>query len=122
VTGRIGFTPDNSWLYYVKGGWASGNIRSRAHDTVGPPTFAFLHNSFDSNWHDGWTAGIGIERKLANNWILGVAYDYVKFDTDLHSGGVSGTPAPPLTYNHDVKAHMSVVTVRLSHLFSWWGR
>jgi outer membrane immunogenic protein len=75
VRGRIGWTPTPTWLLYVTGGLAYGEIFS-------DPTFAIgavsLANRFNTT-RAGWTAGGGGEVFVAPNWTVFVEYLYVDF-------------------------------------------
>lgn len=122
VVGRAGFAPTNDWLLYVKGGYATGHIKTNPQDFFPLPA-TLQHFSSGSAWHDGWTAGAGVEYKWAQNWVFGVEYDYYNFDTKNHSNPtVSGVGVgAPIFYSENVKMNMSTVTGRISYLFNWGG-
>ena len=122
IVGRLGFAPTNDWLLYAKGGYAAGRISTNPQDFVIVGTI-LNHFSSASAWHNGWTAGAGVEYKVARNWVFGVEYDYYQFDTSNHSNltvssARGNPPAPPTFYSENVKANMSTVTARLSYLFN----
>ena len=70
----------------------------------------------------GWTAGVGVEYKWRRNWVVGLEYDYYRFDTENHSNTTIGTTGPgvglPTFYSQNVSANLSTVTARLSYLFN----
>jgi len=71
--GRIGYSW-GSWLPYVTGGVAYGNVHIQ--DSAGA-----VHGGTD---HTGWTGGGGIEYAFSSNWSVKAEYLYI----DLGSGGV----------------------------------
>ncbi|WP_022719694.1 outer membrane protein [Rhodopseudomonas sp. B29] len=117
IVGRLGWTPDNTWLLYAKGGWATGHVKSSVQDYFPLPA-TLQHWSGASKWQDGWTVGAGVEYKLTSNWILGVEYNYLNLSSKNHSGPINGVaPGAPLFYSEGVKADINAVTARVSYLF-----
>jgi outer membrane immunogenic protein len=95
-------------LLYVTGGFAYGRVH--AWDDFTPAS--------GTKWLTGWTAGGGVEWKLAGNWTARLEYLYV----DLHRKQifeiVPGTP-------EFVNAKMNVVRLGLSYQFATggaWGK
>lgn len=83
ITGRLGHT----WrdlLLYVKGGYASADVDLRI--TTGAGTFS------SGSRVDGWTAGVGFERKLAHNVSFGLEYNYIDLDGTDFSFLAGGGP------------------------------
>ena len=73
VTGRLGLARGN-WLPYFKGGFASAKMDTSLTISDLPP-----HVSQAKSWHNGWTVGGGIEHMFAQNWSIGIEYDYYTF-------------------------------------------
>jgi opacity protein-like surface antigen len=72
VTGSLGYAVDRVHVY-GKGGWALTDMKVEA----GPP---FTANAISSNeYTPGWTAGAGIEYMVIPHLIVGVEYDYYRF-------------------------------------------
>jgi len=68
TTGRLGFAVD-SLLFYGKAGAAYG---------VSDVSFTWDSVTYDeSDWHFGWTAGVGAELALDENISIFAEYDYV---------------------------------------------
>jgi outer membrane immunogenic protein len=110
IVGRAGVAWNNS-LFYVKGGYAGVNNRLSVSDTVGPN----VGSGSQTSWHNGWTAGVGWEYGITQNWIAGVEYDYSAFNTKSYELG--GTAAP-LVYTFDVKPRdIQAVVARISYKF-----
>jgi outer membrane immunogenic protein len=66
---RIGYAA-NSWLWYVTGGAAWGNVSNTyTFDQFG--TFSFNQNKY------GWVAGAGVEAALGGNWSAKLEYLYM---------------------------------------------
>ena len=74
VTGRVGYAWDR-WLLYGKGGVAWAGNRYSSFDTLATYDYEGLETRF------GWTAGVGIEWALWNDWSLKLEYDYYGFGT-----------------------------------------
>lgn len=80
VRGRIGFAFDQLLLYgtagvaYAKNEFYWDNLPNPA---IGKPLV--YPPMVDSHWHDGWTAGAGIEYALSRNWSARAEYTYARF-------------------------------------------
>ena len=70
VTPRLGVT-SGAWLFYVKGGVAFTELRTRIQDLAD-------YNERSEN-KTGWTVGGGVEWMVAPNWIVGVEGNYYDF-------------------------------------------
>lgn len=79
-TVRAGYTWDR-WLGYIKGGYASANVRSAISDTVG----GNVGEASSTERHDGWTIGGGLEYALTAGAIIGVEYNYIDLDSNNHT-------------------------------------
>ena len=90
VTGRVGYAVANN-LFYAKGGYAGVNNRLSVVDVVPPAT----GSGSDSHWHNGWTIGAGWEYGIAQNWTVGLEYDYSAFETKSYqlAGAAAGVYA-----------------------------
>jgi outer membrane immunogenic protein len=107
VTGRFGVAADQ-WLFYGKAGWAGAEVQFSGRNTVGPDSFSF------DDWRNGWTAGLGLEYKLARNVSFGVEYSFIGLDSDNHNGFTRA--AVPFTLrDHDLDVQS--VTARLNFQF-----
>ena len=90
VRGRIGYTPNNSTLFYGTGGAAYGRVRN---------TFTTTNtaNSFTTNGTKdayGYTAGGGIEQKLTKHVSVGMEYLYTDLYDDKARVRVGAGTAP----------------------------
>ena len=73
---RLGWTPNEHWLLYVTGGFASGRISDQVIlNATGRAVGMTSAN------HGGWFFGGGVEYALTRNWILGLEYQHVDFDS-----------------------------------------
>lgn len=112
LTARLGYTLSDDWLVYAKGGYALGKIGTAGFLT---PNFADFTWA-DTRWHNGWTAGGGVEHRLFRNVTIGVEYAYTQFERMDHVGQHAvvdtglGVPANPVV--HSVKADMHTVMAR----------
>jgi outer membrane immunogenic protein len=74
VTARAGFAWDR-WMLYGKGGVGFVNDRYNVAD-------AFVSYNFDGvETRLGWTAGVGVEWALWDDWSVKLEYDYYDFGT-----------------------------------------
>ena len=78
VTGRLGFTPFDRFLVYGKGGYAFGGAEVSI-DGVGS----------DTNFHNGWTLGAGLEYAITQNLTTKIEYNYV--DLQRQNFNIGGT-------------------------------
>ncbi len=74
---RLGYTPNNSTLFYATGGGAYGKVRNTFNTSN--TTNSFTTNGDSDAW--GFAAGGGVEQKLGKNFSVGVEYLY----TDLYN-------------------------------------
>jgi outer membrane immunogenic protein len=93
-------------LVYVTGGFAYGHVHA---------TDDFLSLS-GTKWLTGWTAGGGVEWKLAGNWTAKLEYLYVDLGRKAFEGTFLIFPTPEF-----VNAKMNVVRVGLSYQFATGG-
>ena len=105
ATGRIGWAADR-FMIYATGGGASVRDRYRHVDAV----FGTSASARDTRW--GWTVGAGVEFALAQNWSLGLQYNYIDLgDRNLTFTGTGG----PFVENIDQNLHLA--TIRLNYRF-----
>jgi outer membrane immunogenic protein len=107
VTGRFGWAWDNI-LAYFKGGYATTQIDYSSR------VIATGVLSTASEREHGWTAGAGLEYALWQHVILGVEYNYIKFNADRDLVGTGVVPPATLT---DSGIDIQSVTARLSFKF-----
>jgi outer membrane immunogenic protein len=92
VRARLGVLASPTWLLYVTGGLAYGEIENSTAVTVGAVTVA---NTFNTT-RAGWTAGGGIETSLGNNWTGKIEYLYLDFGSVTNTVAGVG-PATPFS-------------------------
>jgi outer membrane immunogenic protein len=110
IAGRAGIAVNN-WLFYAKGGFAASGWKVAVSDFVG----ANQGSGNDKNTHTGFVVGGGIEYGLTPNWIIGVEYDYYRFNSQSYQ--LAGTAAPA-SYAFDFKPRdVHAVVGRLSYKF-----
>jgi len=103
---RLGWAPNNQWLIYGTGGYASANVLTRGRDFIGKT--AFLQSSAAQA---GYYLGGGVEYAVTPNIILGAEYQRIFLDDTFHCAGVC---IPGSTNNHDISADMDIFRARLS--------
>jgi outer membrane immunogenic protein len=80
VTGQLGYAM-GTLLFYGKGGWAGAGVRYDASD-INPPGFDLSASTNVS----GYTAGGGLDYMITPTLIVGVEYDYYKFNVGAFNG------------------------------------
>lgn len=90
VTGRVGYSFMPDWLVYAKAGYAAAYIELRGNISPGGVDTLTWN---DSNWHNGWTAGAGVEHRLFRNVTIGAEYNYYRFGMENYFGSQNGIPA-----------------------------
>jgi len=106
VVGKAGYAA-NSWLFYVKGGWATAKIRTEGTN----PTTAVTAAS--QLWENGWTVGGGVDRLVAANWVVGIDVNYYKIGFDRSAIATNGGAVTWTNSSADVYSVMG----RISYLF-----
>ncbi|MEA2934830.1 MAG: outer rane immunogenic protein [Variibacter sp.] len=121
VTPRLGLAAGPA-LFYVKGGVAWGDIRTRLETTnLG------INNVFDERRETraGWTIGGGVEYMVAQSWVLGVEGNYYDFgignEGNLQSRFVNNGALAPVFSNHDTRVDAWSILGRLSYKFGSFG-
>jgi outer membrane immunogenic protein len=87
ITGRLGIVNGN-WMPYVKGGFAGARVTS---SMTRPADVPFISQA--TEWHAGWTVGVGTEYAFDRSWTVGVGYDYYSFGSKDVSAVRTGDPA-----------------------------
>jgi outer membrane immunogenic protein len=111
AAGRVGYA-FNNWLPYIKGGYAGAQLNVRNFDIFGS-------HLDDNTWRNGYVVGAGLEYGFAQNWIIGVEYNYMDFGTQSFAGNrisSAGTVVTPAE-RFDDTLKISTVTARLSYKF-----
>jgi outer membrane immunogenic protein len=109
VTGRIGYTWGPA-LLYVKGGYAYSDY-SESLTFAGVPQ-AFVLNS---DHHDGYTVGGGLEYMFAQNWSAKLEYQYYNFGNTNFV-----TPALLPAYGNTRDSEQTV-KLGVNYRFNWGG-
>lgn len=79
TTVRAGYAIDETWLPYIKGGFAYANTKGQLTAESGNLTGNWSSNK----WATGWTLGGGVEKAFTKNITGFLEYDY--FDLDRAS-------------------------------------
>jgi outer membrane immunogenic protein len=96
IQARFGYAMGR-WLPFATLGWGWAHVERTAYnpDFLNPPVT-------DKNWHDGWTAGVGAEYAIDNNWSVKGEYRY--FD--------AGDEDYSLTFADGTNVDMTIHTLR----------
>lgn len=92
---RAGMAFGTGTLVYATGGAAYAKIKNSFTTTNGFNTFTDVGRK-KSDW--GWTAGAGVEQKVAPNFSIGVLYKYTRFDAGNYVVN-AGQGSPPSATN-----------------------
>jgi outer membrane immunogenic protein len=116
-TAQLGYA-FNRTLWYVKGGWAGGEIRRNGVQVIPVPAAA-IFSTGETRQAQGWTVGTGFEYLVLQNLSLGVEYDYFR----LRGSSFSTCLLPgPLACNlnaTDVRADVHQVLARANYRLDW---
>lgn len=105
VAGRVG-AAFNRLLIYGKGGAAFARDRSTFSDPAGiSASSAFTRT--------GWTAGVGLEYGITNNWSAKIEYDYLSFGAQP----LNFTTATPTTYASSATLNVQEVKAGVNFRF-----
>lgn len=116
VRARLGVTPTPTWLAYVTGGLAYGEVDT---DT----TFTFVSNTGAttsavndvSNTRSGWTIGGGVEGWLGRDWTAKLEYLYVDLGSFTNTFVTLGTFTPTVL---STRVTDNIVRVGLDYHFN----
>lgn len=114
ATARLGFILNANSVLYVKGGYATGNVKTSYLDTSGTPATTGLLETDET--HHGWVVGAGFEHVIGENTSFGVVYNYIDLGETDHSGIASGAGGGLVVYDVDTQLH--TVTARLNYHFN----
>jgi len=107
VTGRFGVASDQ-WLFYGKAGWAGAEVEFSGRNTATLDGFSF------DDWRNGWTAGVGLEYKIARNMSVGLEYGFINLGSETDNG-LTRLALPVSLRDHDLQ--IQSVTARLNFQF-----
>ncbi|SFI16655.1 outer membrane beta-barrel protein [Bradyrhizobium sp. Gha] len=124
VRGRLGYLITPDVLLYGTGGIAFQNFSSSAtcqtsltDPVCGPtaiPVFATVTNS---TTRMGWTAGVGIDAKIFENWMLRAEYRYSDFGTWSNSLPLVSPGVSIVTLATDLKLNSHIATIGIAYKF-----
>ncbi len=78
IRGRVGYTPNDSTLFYGTGGAAYAKIRNRFETSNGANSFTSNGNS--DAW--GYSVGGGVEQRIFRNFSVGLLYLNTTYEDD----------------------------------------
>ena len=110
LTARAGYAWDH-WLFYGKGGVALVDDRYSAPGTFGGAPYDLE----GSETRLGWTAGVGVEWAVSDDWSVKVEYNYYGFGTRnvTFIDQISTTPGPE-QIKQDIQTIMLGVNLHVS--------
>ena len=127
---RLGYTVTPTWLLYLTGGLAVGEIKSTTNVQFGTDQFylgGFGFSGSDTTTRVGWTVGAGTEWALGNNWSVKAEYLFLDFGSFTYLSGCStptlcgptGVPGQaPFAWQTHVRADESVFRLGVDYKFS----
>ena len=94
VRARLGYVfNDGKTLGYLTAGYAMANIKRTMSDALNEGS---VPSESDTKWHEGWTAGFGVEHFMADKISLKADYRYSNYDQEtINSNQVYGDPLIP---------------------------
>ena len=109
ATGRIGYAA-NDLLFYVKGGgaWMDVEYTENQLTAVGLTAFSQLIHDHRT----GFTAGVGLEYGLTENWSAKLEYDFFDFGTTTYQ--FTQTPV-------SINSSLNTLIFGVNYRFNWAG-
>jgi outer membrane immunogenic protein len=116
VRARLGYT--SNWgatpvLWYVTGGWAWARNRLTTTDSG----TAFV--TTDTQNHNGWTVGTGLEFALGSNWSFKGEYLYMDLGNKNYATFFTDDGALPGASTTNINLKLHTVRVGLNYRFGW---
>jgi outer membrane immunogenic protein len=119
VRGRVGVLAAPTWLLYVTGGLAYGDVKSSTAVSFTSTTDAYIGSFSDT--HVGWTVGGGAEWAFSPNWSAKLEYLYIDLGsvsyTNVCVTAVCGLFVPPPAYQTDLRLHENIVRFGINYRF-----
>lgn len=115
---RAGVVVDNL-LLYVTGGLAYANVKRNFTYFQDGPAHANVFSS--NNTKIGWTAGVGAEWALANNWTLKGEFLYMSFEGDRITAAGDGVGIGNAGVNYRLDSNDSVWVSRIGLNYRFGG-
>jgi len=113
ATGRVGYS-FGDWLPYVNGGFAAANVDTAIQNN------ALGVSSQASTGHYGWTAGGGVEVKVAPKLSLGLEFMHTNLGKHSDINGpqtIAGAPVAGTAESYGVAARSNSIMGRLNYFF-----
>lgn len=101
-------------LGYLDGGFAGANVTL---DLVRGPPLLIPNNAFSTEWHNGWTVGIGADYAVTPSLTFGVAYNYDDFGSMIQSAPRIDIVNSGVIVSNRVSATANLVTAKLNYFF-----
>jgi len=124
VRARLGVNPTPTWLLYVTGGLAYGEIDSTASftTTVSTPagTASASASSSSNVTRAGWTIGGGVEGVITGAWTAKLEYLYMDFGT-FNNTFVGPPVGAYTTLAASSRVTDNIVRVGVDYHFNWGG-
>jgi outer membrane immunogenic protein len=116
LRGRGGVLVTPTWLLYVTGGLAYGEIQTNAALAgFNANGIAVGAAATTNSTNVGWTIGAGLEGRIGGNWTAKLEYLYM--DLGTVSGAVSLAPASPIAANWSSKITDNIFRVGVNYQF-----
>jgi outer membrane immunogenic protein len=116
ATGKLGYAWDRVLLYGKGGGAWVGSNSPGITTSLGVPL-----GLSNTNSNLGWTAGLGVEWAVWNNWSVRAEWDYVKLNSQTFT--VSGVPTAGTPFGGDVfnnnNRQINMFTAGVNYKFGW---
>lgn len=90
------------WLPFVTAGWGWAQADRSTFNS-------FIGTSSDSNWHDGWTVGLGAEYAIDDRWSVKAEYRYYDLGEETYGVNAIGGEGTDV----DLELHTVLVGINI---------
>jgi outer membrane immunogenic protein len=135
VTARLGYTPWDRWLFYVKGGaaWAGDKYSLSGQFCTGgftfPPATGSCNssaNAFDFRAREtrfGYTTGLGVEYAFFDGWTAFLEWDYYNFGRrHVDFTDIAGQACPGCVGDAEIHQQINALKFGINYRFGFIGK
>lgn len=124
IRARLGYLLQPDLMLFGAAGMAWQRVTSSLtcrHSPDDPLCLVVSGNPFTTVTNEttrrGWTASVGLEKKLAENWLIRGQYTYANFGKWGNTADLTGPAAVPTVVDYDLKLRSQALSLGLTYKF-----